>query len=335
LASETPPFWWSQPDWRAAALAPLAALYGAVAARRLRNARRGRVELPVPCIGNFTVGGSGKTPVAIAFAEAAKAMGLSPGILSRGHGGSFRAPHIVDPHHDGAKYVGDEPLLLARAAPVAVSRDRAAGAKLLTELGCDFLIMDDGFQSAQIHIDHALLVIDARYGLGNGRVIPAGPLRAPLVEQMRFVTALLVMGEGSAADGVIRAASRAGRAVYHAAVRPRHDLTGRRFLAFAGIGHPQKLFDTVVAAGGEVVLARPFADHHAYAEDELRDLAATASREGLDLVTTAKDAVRIGWTRLEELLPGRAEVLEIDAVFDSAGTPRRIIEATMAAASRR
>lgn len=331
MASETPPFWWSEPDWRSAALAPLAALYGSVAARRLRHAKRRPVDLPVLCVGNFTVGGSGKTPVAIALAEAAKGMGLTPGILSRGHGGSFRSPHLVDPRHDGARHVGDEPLLLAGAAPVAVSRDRWAGAKLLTELGCDLLVMDDGFQSAQIRIDYALLVIDARYGLGNGRVIPAGPLRAPLVEQMRFVSALLVMGEGSAADSVIRAASRAGRAVYHAAVRPRRDLSGRRFLAFAGIGHPQKLFDTVAAAGGEVVLSRAFADHHVYAEDELRDLAATADRVGLELITTAKDAVRIGRARLAELLPGRAGVLEIDAVFDAEGTPRRIIEATMAA----
>lgn len=334
MASETPPFWWSEPDWRSAALAPLAALYGSVAASRLRNARRRPVDLPVLCVGNFTVGGSGKTPVAIALAEAAKDMGLTPGILSRGHGGSFSSPHLVDPHHDGARHVGDEPLLLAGAAPVAVSRDRWAGAKLLTEIGCDFLVMDDGFQSAQIRIDYALLVIDARYGLGNGRVIPAGPLRAPLVEQMRFVSALLVMGEGSAADAVIRAASRAGRAVYHAAVRPRQDLSGRRFLAFAGIGHPQKLFDTVAAAGGEVVLSRAFADHHVYAEDELRDLAATADRAGLELITTAKDAVRIGRARLAELLPGRTGVLEIDAVFDAEGTPRRIIEATMAAARR-
>ena len=107
MASDTPPFWWTKPDWRAAALTPFAALYGYVAARRLRNARRQRVGPPVLCVGNFTVGGSGKTPVAISFAETAKRMHLAPGILSRGHGGSFSAPHVVDPRRDSAAHVGD------------------------------------------------------------------------------------------------------------------------------------------------------------------------------------------------------------------------------------
>ncbi|TIL55412.1 MAG: tetraacyldisaccharide 4'-kinase, partial [Mesorhizobium sp.] len=130
---------------------------------------------------------------------------LSPGFLSRGHGGSFGEPHIVDLHHDAARHVGDEPLLLAEHAPVAVTPNRAAGARLLMEkLGCDFLIMDDGFQSARLHIDFALVVVDTRYGIGNGRVIPGGPLRANIVDQLVFTSALLKMGEGTAADPVVR-----------------------------------------------------------------------------------------------------------------------------------
>ena len=116
-------------------------------------------------------------------------MQLSPGFLSRGFGGNFPVPHVVDLHHDSARHVGDEPLLLAEHAPVAVTPDRAAGAKLLASRGCDFLIMDDGFQSARIHMDYALLVVDGRRGVGNGHVIPGGPVRAPLVHQMRFAQA--------------------------------------------------------------------------------------------------------------------------------------------------
>nr|MBA3447364.1 tetraacyldisaccharide 4'-kinase [Pseudaminobacter sp.] len=168
MASEAPPFWWEPADWRARMLAPAAWLYARVANWQMVSARREKIALPVLCIGNFTVGGTGKTPVAIALAKQARRMGLKPGFLSRGHGGSFVSPHIVDLAHDSARHVGDEPLLLAEHAPVAVTPNRAAGAMMLQDRGCDFLIMDDGFQSARIHLDYALLVVDARYGLGNG-----------------------------------------------------------------------------------------------------------------------------------------------------------------------
>ncbi|RVB67203.1 tetraacyldisaccharide 4'-kinase, partial [Mesorhizobium sp. M7A.F.Ca.CA.004.06.1.1] len=211
MASEAPPFWWEEPDWRVLALSPLSAIYAAAAGRGMRRAKREKIEAPVLCIGNFTVGGTGKTPVAIALAEQAKRMHLKPGFLSRGHGGSFAEPHVVDIDHDSARHVGDEPLLLAEHAPVAVTPNRAAGARLLLERhGCEFLIMDDGFQSARIHIDYALVVVDARYGIGNGRVIPGGPLRAKIVDQLVFTSGLLKMGEGTAADSVVRQAARAG-----------------------------------------------------------------------------------------------------------------------------
>jgi tetraacyldisaccharide 4'-kinase len=333
MASEAPPFWWQKPDWRAYALSPVSALYGFVASRRMAAARREKVGLPVLCIGNFTVGGTGKTPVAIALARQAKRMRLKPGILSRGHGGSFAEPHIVDPKHDSAKHVGDEPLLLAEHAPVAVTPNRAAGARLLIEEGCDFLIMDDGFQSARIHIDYALLVVDARYGLGNGHVIPGGPMRAPLLDQLRFADALLKMGPGSGGDEVVRAAARAGKPVFEAATRPKDGgrLSGKRFLAFAGIGHPEKFFDTVAEAGGVVALTRAFPDHHFYSEDELQELAATARAGQLRLVTTAKDAARLRNGGASADFLKRLDVLEIETVFDLEHAPERIIDETLAA----
>lgn len=328
MTSEAPPFWWEKPDWRAAALVPLSFVYGLVAGRRMKSARREKVAAPVLCVGNFTVGGSGKTPVAIALAREARRMGLAPGFLSRGHGGSFSGVHVVDPDHDGARQVGDEPLLLARQAPTAVSRDRAAAARRLIEAhGCDFLIMDDGFQSARLHMDCALLVVDARHGLGNGRVIPAGPLRARLGDQLLFADAVLKMGEGTAADAVVRRAARAGKPIYQALAQPIDGkrFAGRRFLAFAGIGHPEKFFDTVAAAGGSVVLPRPFPDHHFYAEDELAELAATARADGLSLLTTAKDAARLRHEAPAGFME-TLEVLEIEAAFDPPQAPQRLIE---------
>ena len=331
MSSEAPPFWWEEPDWKVWALSPISAVYAAIAGRRMRSARREKVEAPVLCIGNFTVGGTGKTPVAIALAKQARRMQLNPGFLSRGHGGSFAQPHIVDPPHDAAKHVGDEPLLLAEHAPVAVTPNRAAGARLLMERhGCDFLIMDDGFQSARVHIDFALVVVDARYGIGNGRVIPGGPLRARVVDQLVFTSALLKMGEGTAADAVVRQAARAGRPIFEAHTEPTNtaSLAGKRFLAFAGIGHPEKFFDTVRDAGGEVVLARPFPDHHFYGEDELAELVATARTDNLGLITTAKDAARLRHGVSSEFLE-RLDVLEIDTVFELDHVPQRIVDETL------
>jgi tetraacyldisaccharide 4'-kinase len=337
VTSEAPPFWWEKPGWRALALSPLSTLYGLAAARRMASAKRVHADLPVLCIGNFTVGGTGKTPVAIAMANSARRMKLKPGFLSRGHGGSFSQAHIVDAHHDSARHVGDEPLLLAEHAPVAVTANRIAGAKLLQERGCDFLIMDDGFQSARIHIDYALLVVDARYGIGNGHIIPGGPLRAPLVDQLRFADAVLKMGEGFAADQTVRKASRAGKPIFEAAVRPRdgEHLAGRRFLAFAGIGHPEKFFTTVAKAGGIVAAKRSFPDHHFYSRDDLDELAAAARAEGLELVTTTKDAARLRHGATPEAFLQMLAVLEIETVFEVGQVPERIIGATLEAWRRR
>jgi len=334
VVSEAPPFWWKKADWRAAALSPFSTAYSALARRNLLNARREKIAAPVLCVGNLTVGGAGKTPVAIALAVEAREMGLKPGFLSRGHGGSHSAPHLVDPAHDRARHVGDEPLLLARHAPVAVTRNRAYGARLLLEKGCDFLILDDGFQSAHIHFDYALIVVDARRGIGNGHTIPGGPLRAMLVDQMPYADAVLAVGEGSGADHVVRMAARAGKPVFSARQRPLagSGIAGRRVLAFAGIGDPVKFFRTVEDAGGEIVLKRAFADHHFYASDELIDLATTAERRELELATTAKDAARIfdGSAATKEFLE-KIHVVEIDMVFDPDTIPRQIISATLEA----
>lgn len=303
----------------------------------MRRATRQPVEAPVLCIGNFTVGGTGKTPTAIAFAQAAERRGLKPGILSRGHGGSFAHPHLVDPVNDSAKFVGDEPLLLAAHAPVAVTPNRAAGARLLIEHSCNFLIMDDGFQSARIRIDYALAIVDSRHGIGNGHVIPAGPLRAPLLEQLQHADGLLRMGKGEGADDVVRRASRAGKPIYEASTQPLNTeaVAGRRYLAFAGIGHPERFFMTAISAGAHLSLTRSFGDHHVYSPEDLIELEATARKSDLRLLTTAKDAARLRQSAASDAFLSRLNVLEIETVFEDAGTADRIIAATLAAWNRR
>lgn len=337
-AGEAPPFWWEKADWRAAMLWPVSALYGAAATVRMARARRAKMPVPVLCVGNFTVGGEGKTPIAIALARQARRQGLKPGFLSRGHGGSLNHAHMVDPDGDSVRLVGDEPLLLARHAPTAVTPDRAAGARLLARAGCDLVIMDDGFQSARIHIDYALMVVDGHRGLGNGRTIPAGPLRAPLVAQLSRADAIVRMGGGEAADGVVRMAARAGRPIFDARLKPKgvRALKGKHFLAFAGIGNPAKFFETLEAAGARVAQARPFADHHAYTDEDLRDLAALADEKTLALITTTKDMARLTHgTSATRAFAQRVGVLEVEAVFEPAGAAQTILRDTLAAWHKR
>ncbi|KAB2687600.1 tetraacyldisaccharide 4'-kinase [Brucella pseudogrignonensis] len=329
MASEAPPFWWDKPNWRAYGLAPLSWIYGAVAGRRLLKAEPPKVPAPVLCIGNFTVGGAGKTPTAIAFAKAAKERGLHPGIVSRGYGGNYKGLHIVDPSADSARHVGDEPLLLARHAPVALCPDRLKSALELHQRGCDFIIMDDGFQSARLHTDFSLLAVDSTRGIGNGKVIPAGPLRAPLTDQMRKTDAVLRIGKGAEADFVVRQASRAGRAVYEAQLQPSSsaDVAGNRWLAFAGIGNPSKFFASVQQAGGEVAEGKTFPDHYSYQPDDIAKLIETAEKLGVGLITTAKDHVRlVTMSDVPNAFIRNLAVLDVDLAFERKDAIGRILD---------
>lgn len=329
--SNAPAFWWKKPDWRALMLSPLSTLYGAIARRRLLRATPPKMPVPVLCIGNFTVGGAGKTPTAIALAHAAQARGLKPGIVSRGYGGGFSGVHRVDPVHDSAMLTGDEPLLLARHAPVAVAIDRAAAANLLIGEGCDFLIMDDGFQSARLHIDYALLVVDSSRGIGNGRVIPAGPLRAPLADQLGKADALLKIGTGSGADQVVEHAAKIGKPVYASKLAPSSTarISGKRFLAFAGIGNPEKFFASLREMGGIPSLTRSFSDHHPYSAEEIAELLQTAQAADLGLVTTAKDQIRLATAPgISQQFLEKLSVVDVELVFDQPDIAGQIIEAT-------
>lgn len=289
-------FWAETPPSLAArALQPLGAAYGALVARRMSRPGR-RVAVPVICVGNFTVGGAGKTPAAIAVAKLLIANGEKVAFLSRGYGGKGGgAPIEVDPHRHSADEVGDEPLLLARVAPCFVSSDRVAAANLAIAKGATVLVLDDGLQNPSLAKDLSLAMIDGAYGFGNGLCLPAGPMRAPASAQWPYVSvAIVVDAPGSVAKGWRDAAggrATGARLIPDPVVAER--LLGREVFAFAGIGRPEKFFATLSALGARLVATRGFPDHHRYARSELDALFAEAAEKGLFIVTTEKDFVRL------------------------------------------
>lgn len=308
-----PTFWWRDSGLASALLTPVASVYGSIAAKRLRRSGT-HAGVPVLCIGNFTLGGAGKTPAAIALAEMLTQAGETPFCLSRGYGGHNKGPHRVVPEDDAAN-VGDEPLLLARSAPTIVSRDRIAGAKLAKTQDASVVVMDDGLQNPSLAKDFTLAVIDGRRGIGNGCVFPAGPLRAPLEAQLARTDALLVIGRGNGADPVIVKARSHGLPTFHGQLMFDPDaaaeLKGRQTFAFAGIGDPQKFFIAAAEAGITVARQKAFPDHHRFSAEDAADLVMRAEREGLVLITTEKDRARMGGDAALKALARRAHVLPV------------------------
>jgi tetraacyldisaccharide 4'-kinase len=248
------------------------------------------------------------------------AEGAKPFFLSRGYGGALAGPVRVTPQHRAAD-VGDEPLLLARVAPTIVARDRARGAAATVADGASVVVMDDGFQNPSLAKDFSLVVLDGEHGIGNGRVFPAGPLRAPLDAQLARTSALLVIGEaGGSAQGVIEQTKTRGIPVLRAQLVPDPAavaaLAGKKVLAFTGIGHPAKFFATLAAAGIAAPVTRAFPDHHVFTRAEAEDLLMTAKRDGLQLVTTEKDLARMQGADDASGLHGNAAPLTVKLVFE-------------------
>ena len=315
-----PGFWHGPASLNAHLLKPLAALYGAIAAQRLQ--RKGlNAGIPVLCVGNYHVGGAGKTPTVLALAKLLRELGETPVVLSRGYGGKLRGPVRVDPVRHAASDVGDEPLMLAGALPVVVSRKRADGVPLARAQGATVILMDDGFQNPAVVKDASLIVIDSERGLGNGQVFPAGPLRAPLRPQLARTDALIVVGNGSAAEAVAAEIAAQGKPVLSAHLKPDEaqvaQLRGKRVLAFAGIGDPTRFFNTLRASGIDVAGQRAFADHHPYSQAEIESLIAEAKRDGADAGDDGKGSgAAAGSGAANRAVPGDAGVRRRGAVAE-------------------
>ncbi len=320
------PAWWYGPDGSRASvlLDPIAQAWGWAATRRIARTLPVRAVLPVICVGNFTAGGTGKTPLSIHIARLLASAGERPVFLTRGYGGRRKGPHRVDPSIDTSTDVGDEALLLARHAPVIIARDRVAGARrAAADIGLappTVIVMDDGLQNPGLAKDLTIAVVDGRRGFGNGRVIPAGPLRAPLDAQLALADAIVVnnppSSEGKPGENV--AAQLRGRftgPVLDAGIVPDAEalqLEGARVLALAGIANPGRFYALLEQLGARIIVRAEFDDHHAFSEREAAEVLADARRAGVRIVTTEKDWVRlIGRSGALERLREEAAVLPI------------------------
>ncbi len=282
-----------------------------------------RAPVPVICVGNVTAGGSGKTPIVLALAEAALERGLRPGVISRGYGGCETGPVQVDPDRHNAGDVGDEPLMAAAICSTFVARDRAAAARLAVSSECDVLIMDDGMQNPSLVKDYTILVVRGSFGFGNGHLLPAGPLREPVSAALDRCDLVVVSGGGDPswpdeAPGHIARSNLKGALPQLPEDTP--------LLAFAGIGFPENFFTSLRTQGAKLVDCKSFPDHHVYSELELAELSTSAEGNGAVLVTTRKD-----WVRLPLHWRQRVSVLDVSVTFEAPWSANAILEAGLEA----
>ncbi len=306
----TPAFWYGQTRGFSRVLpnilSPFSWVYGAVVRQRFSMHYPVPMDRPVICVGNVVAGGAGKTPVVMALVELLQDQGMNPHILSRGYGGAEEGPLQVSPERDTAEDVGDEPLLLVEAAPTWVARNRALGVQAAIDTGATVIVMDDGFQNPTFFKDVSLLVIDGQAGLGNGRLMPAGPLRECFDSAIARCDAVIIVGDDLHGLRAKIAAQRADLPVFAAKLAPRADtpsVDGKTVYAFAGIGRPEKFRHTLEAAGAVVEGWAEFPDHYPYAEEDLAELMASASSGGIAVYTTVKDHVRLPASLRERVIP--------------------------------
>lgn len=296
-----PPAFWNDKAGRSsgavtrALLSPLGWAYAAAGAARITRTQPFRADVPVICVGNLTLGGTGKTPVSAALLSMLAEMGAKPFALSRGWGGQLKGPVRVDPAVHSADEVGDEPLLLARAGAAVIAADRPAGARLAVSEGAGIIVMDDGHQNPTLHKDFSFVVVDGETGWGPGTIFPAGPLREPVSAGLARADAVIVMMPDDDARPDLARLKLDGleKPVLRAWLAPSAPVAEGKLLAFAGIGRPQKFFDGLKAAGGDIADAIQFPDHHRFSAGDLRRLADLADSWNARLITTEKDHVRL------------------------------------------
>src|SRR4029078_11242310 len=331
---ETPSWWYRDRGVVASALSPIGALYRSIAAPRAAPAMPSRPRLPVICIGNFAAGGGGKTPTAIAVARLLKELGTKPCFLTRGYGGASKVETFVSKGMSAAE-AGDEPLLLSVYAPTMISVDRVVGAKAIEHTDATVIVMDDGFQNPSLVKDLSVIVVDAASGIGNGMIIPAGPLRAPLEVQIARADALMVIGSGDKATALVDAFSARAKPVLKARMAPVQDarwLGVLPVIGFAGIARPEKFFATLKANGARIIDERSYPDHYRYSARQARSLLREARDYKAMLITTEKDWVRLpdeaGTPQGE--LKFRSRPFPIAIEFDNGAAVKDLLTRTLA-----
>ena len=333
---EAPPFWWKNPSWQAWLLSPFSYVYGRAAGKRMEFSASASVPVPIVCVGNFIVGGAGKTPTVELISKHVRARGIRPGVLTRGHGGAITNPTVVRRDKHNAHDVGDEALLHAAHATTVVSADRPAGAELLLEQGCELILMDDGFQNPSLEKDFNLVVVDAKRGLGNGFAMPAGPMRVPFRQQLLHADTILIIGDGDRGDAVVRKCAKAGKPIIRCVTRPKGKLAKKPYMAYAGIADFTKFSDTLVSLGADVRDREAFGDHHFYTDEECEELLDRAASKDLTPVTTTKDAARLrGMGAVQEKLLEASTVLGIELHLEDPNQVERILDAAIETSTRR
>lgn len=303
---KTPKYWQSN-SLTSKVLSPIGKIYGALTRLRLKLHKSPKVEIPVICVGNITAGGTGKTPVSMSLAKMLVSDIYHPFFVTRGYGGKLQNVLVNHKKHS-AKDVGDEPLLLASQAPVVVNANRYKGAKTAIKEGADLIIMDDGFQNPTLHKDLSFLVFDGHYGIGNGKIIPAGPLRETFADGIKRADALIILGKDKH-----NLAAKSGLPVFFGHLEATHTTIDnqKNVVAFAGIGHPQKFYHTLKEQGFNVVKTIDFPDHHFYSRTELQNIVNQAEILQAEIYTTGKDYVKIPNSFQSEI-----KVLEVAVVWD-------------------
>lgn len=312
-----PRFWYQPKGLFSTLLAPLGWLYALGTAQRLKRASY-RAAVPVICIGNINVGGTGKTPTTIALAQKLIEMGHQPHVVSRGYGGKLEGPVQVVEREHSAEDVGDEPLLIAAFTPTWIAKDRAAGVKAAEAAGAEIILLDDGFQNPAVRKDLSIVVVDAKRGFGNGSVMPAGPLREPVETGLKRADLVLTIGDQHAFDRILPVPRLRGT------LKPLMtgmQWQGMRVLAFAGIGDPSKFFATLRSLGAEVIRGEALEDHQPLTEALMTRLELEGKTRIAQLVTTEKDAVRLPESFRPKVLtlPVRLEIEDWGPLLDKLG----------------
>lgn len=337
--AKAPKFWFRENHLAALALAPLGFLYNLGVKTRFAFTKPYRSKLPVICIGNFTVGGGGKTPLAIEVATLLRDKGHAPVFLTRGYGGRTKGPHLVDHVTDTALDVGDEPLILAQTAPVVVSADRVAGAHFIEQMQADVILMDDGFQNPTLTKDLSLVVVDEATGIGNGHVFPAGPLRASMALQLPKTDALVISGpvpsgEKSTTLELEQVFERDILRVEMVATGDVAWLRGARILAMTGIARPDKFYGSLERLGAIISRKHDFPDHHMFSEQDADTILQTAKMDKTPIVMTQKDWVRLPDKGIRGRLRESARVLHVKMVIYEPQRLLQLLEEAISSASQ-
>ncbi|MBQ4472105.1 MAG: tetraacyldisaccharide 4'-kinase [Alphaproteobacteria bacterium] len=290
----TPKFWTKSNNWLVKVLKPFGAVYAWSVARRLRRKKAYHAPIPVVCVGNIFVGGVGKTPVCLALGKLLYAKGLSFYYLNHGYKAEKRNV-LVDPQAHSAMDVGDEALLLSEVAPTIVSQNRAKGAKLAEKWGAKALIMDDGFQNPTLYKDFSFVVVDGKKGFGNEQVLPAGPLREPALVGLKRANAVILAGEDTWGVRFFLERNQIDLPVLTGHFELDDTVVsmfrGQKVFAFAGLGNPEKFYQSLRDKGIIVGGTQDFPDHYYYTRFDLEDLKHSAA--GMPLMTTEKDGVKV------------------------------------------